>query len=90
MSSGGTTPGYRASDLLAFGGGAGCVRQTGFSVAACRRNSPAPGVAAVRLPGEQALARRRHVQSAGIHLYPRIMDALARWGARFDVVAPAG
>jgi LDH2 family malate/lactate/ureidoglycolate dehydrogenase len=76
-------------DPAAFGGGDGFVRQTGFIAAACRRNPPAPGAATVRLPGEQGLARRRQARSAGVHLYPGIMDALAPWAERFDVVTPA-
>jgi hypothetical protein len=83
MSSGGTTPGYRASDLLAFGGGAGCVRQTGFSVAACRRNPPAPGAAAVRLPraGSRPPAPRpvgRHTSLSADHGRPGALGGTVR------------
>jgi LDH2 family malate/lactate/ureidoglycolate dehydrogenase len=65
------------------------VRQTGFIAAACRRNPPVPGVEAVRLPGEQALARRLQARAAGVRLYPGIMEARAPWAERLDVVAPA-
>jgi LDH2 family malate/lactate/ureidoglycolate dehydrogenase len=57
------------TDPAAFGGGDRFVRQTGFIAAACRRNPPAPGLEAVRLPGEQALARRRQAGAAGVRLY---------------------
>jgi LDH2 family malate/lactate/ureidoglycolate dehydrogenase len=65
------------------------VRQTGFIAAACRSNPTAAGVQTVRLPGEQALARRRQAHAAGLHLYSGIMDALAPWAERFQVVPPA-
>jgi LDH2 family malate/lactate/ureidoglycolate dehydrogenase len=76
-------------DPAAFGGGDSFVRQTGFIAATCRRSPPAPGMEAVRLPGEQGLARRRRARAEGLHLYPGIMEALAPWAERFDVVPPA-
>lgn len=76
-------------DPAAFGGGDSFVRQTGSIAAACRRSPPAPGVEAVRLPGEQGLARRRRAWAEGLHLYPGITEALAPWAERFDVVPPA-
>jgi L-lactate dehydrogenase len=76
-------------DPAAFGDGDSFVRQTGFIAAACRRSPPAPGIEAVRLPGEQGLARRRRARAEGLHLYPGIMEAPAPWAERFDVVPAA-
>ncbi len=57
-------------DPAAFGGAADFVRQTSCLAAACRSNPPAPGVAAVRLPGAagprpqaRGAARRRPAPS---------------------------
>ena len=75
-------------DPAAFGGAGRFVRQTGFIAAACRSNPPVAGVEAVRLPGEQGLARRRQARAAGVPLYPGIMDALVPWAERFEVVPP--
>jgi LDH2 family malate/lactate/ureidoglycolate dehydrogenase len=76
-------------DPAAFGGAGRFVRQTGFIAAACRSNPAAAGVKTVRLPGEQGLARRRQAHAAGLQLYPGIMDALAPWAERFQVIPPA-
>ena len=76
-------------DPAAFGGTGRFVRQTGFIAAACRSNPAAAGGEAVRLPGEQGLARRRQAHAAGLQLYPGIMDALAPWAERFQVIPPA-
>ena len=79
----------QAMDPAAFGGVAKFVRQTSFIAAACRTNPPAPGVDAVRLPGAQALARKRHALAAGLSLYPGIMTALEPWAEKLDVALPA-
>jgi LDH2 family malate/lactate/ureidoglycolate dehydrogenase len=73
-------------DPAAFGGAADFVRQTSFIAAACRSNPPAPGIAAVRLPGQQALARKREALSHGVPLQPGIM---AQLGARAEKLAVA-
>ena len=75
-------------DPAAFGGAAGFLRQTSFLAAACRGNPPAPGVAAVRLPGQQALARKRQALQAGVQLHPGIMDALCAAAGRLGVTMP--
>ena len=47
-------------DPAAFGGIDAFLRETSWRAAkACRETPPAPGVAAVRLPGQQASSRRR-------------------------------
>lgn len=75
-------------DPAAFGGAESFTRQTGFIAEACRSNPPAPGVEAVRLPGEAGLARRRRALEDGVVLRPGIMDALLPWAERLGVAAP--
>ncbi len=72
----------------AFGGAANFVRQTGFIAEACRRNPPAPGVQAVRLPGELSLARKREALAHGVRLYPGIMAGLRPLAAQLGVAPP--
>jgi LDH2 family malate/lactate/ureidoglycolate dehydrogenase len=72
----------------AFGGATSFARQTGFIAAACRGNPPAPGVDAVRLPGERALALKRQGLADGVRLYPGIMRALQPWAERSGVALP--
>jgi LDH2 family malate/lactate/ureidoglycolate dehydrogenase len=76
-------------DPAGFGGAANFVEQTSFIAAACQSNAPAPGVGAVRLPGAQGLARKRHALAAGLSLYPGIMSALEPWAEKLDVALPA-
>lgn len=76
-------------DPAAFGGADDFMRQTGFIAEACRRNPPAPGVEAVRLPGQAGLARKRRALEAGVALYPGIMDALHPLAERLGVEVPA-
>ena len=76
-------------DPEAFGGAADFVRQTGFIAAACRRNPPAPGVQAVRLPGELSLARRRQALEQGVRLYPGVMESLRPLAAELGVAPPS-
>jgi LDH2 family malate/lactate/ureidoglycolate dehydrogenase len=75
-------------DPQAFGGAAGFLRQTGFIAAACRRNPPAPGVQAVRLPGELSLARKREALERGVRLYPGIVEGLRPLAAQLGVAPP--
>jgi LDH2 family malate/lactate/ureidoglycolate dehydrogenase len=78
----------RAIDPAAFGGAGAFTRQTGWIAAACRTTPPRPGVDAVRLPGERALAHRREALDRGLALYPGIMHDLAAWPDRFGVAPP--
>ncbi len=75
-------------DPAAFGGSAAFIRETGWIAAACRSNPPAPSVAAVRLPGQQALANRRAALKDGVALYPGIMEALRPWAEKLKVSPP--
>jgi LDH2 family malate/lactate/ureidoglycolate dehydrogenase len=65
------------------------TRQTSWLAAACRANPPRPGVSAVRLPGEQGLARKRAALADGLALHPEIMDKLRPWAERLQVPLPA-
>lgn len=73
-------------DPDAFGGGAAFKRQTGWLADACRRNPPRPGLDAVRVPGDGALARRRRAMQDGVELHPGILEALAPWAERLGVM----
>jgi LDH2 family malate/lactate/ureidoglycolate dehydrogenase len=75
-------------DPAAFGGAASFVRQTSFIAAACRSNPPGPGMEAIRLPGEQGLARKRQAPTDGPRLYPGIMAALEPWAEILGVELP--
>jgi LDH2 family malate/lactate/ureidoglycolate dehydrogenase len=74
----------------AFAGLGPFSRQTGWIAAACRAARPAPGVAAVRLPGQKALERRRRALEEGVDLYPGTLEELRPWAAKLDVPMPAG
>lgn len=78
----------QALDPAAFGGSLAFIRQTGWLAAACRANPPRPGVDAVRLPGDAALARRRKALAEGVELHPGIMPALLAEADRLGVAPP--
>src|SRR5262249_37231978 len=78
----------QAIDPAAFGGVDAYLRQTSWIAAACRANPPVPGVAAVRLPGQQGLAARRRALAEGVALYPGIMGKLAGWAAKLEGAVP--
>ena len=72
----------------AFSGLAAFTRETGTLASLARASRPAPGVAAVRLPGERALALKRAALRDGLELYPGIMDRFAPWSERSRVPLP--
>ena len=75
-------------DPAAFGGTDAYLRQSGWLADACHENPPRPGVDRVRLPGENALARRRDGHANGVTLYPGIMAALQAKAAELGVDLP--
>lgn len=77
-----------AIDPEAFGGLDAFVKQTGWLADAVRANPPRPGVDAVRLPGERALARRARALKEGLDPHPSILPALAPWAERLGVGMP--
>jgi LDH2 family malate/lactate/ureidoglycolate dehydrogenase len=76
-------------DPTAFSGIPEFTRQTDWLAAACRSNPPRPGVDAVRMPGDGAMARKRAALKDGVAPYPGIMDGLRSWADKLGVVPPA-
>lgn len=74
----------------AFAGHGAFARETSELVALCHASRPAPGVEAVRMPGERGLAHKSHALHHGLALYPGIMDRLMPWAEKFDVTPPDG
>jgi LDH2 family malate/lactate/ureidoglycolate dehydrogenase len=75
-------------DPGAFGGSDVFKKETGHLADACRACPPAPGVDAVRVPGQRGLERRRRALAEGIALYPAIMPALESFATKFGVTPP--
>jgi LDH2 family malate/lactate/ureidoglycolate dehydrogenase len=75
-------------DPAAFGGAENFIRQTSWTAEACRSNPPAPGVRAVRLPGDGAHARKRQALSDGLRLHPGIMESLAPFADKHGIALP--
>jgi LDH2 family malate/lactate/ureidoglycolate dehydrogenase len=75
-------------DPAAFGGMESYLRETSWLARLCRNTPPAPGVDGVRLPGQQACARRRAGLAEGLALYPGIMSRLENWATTLAVVPP--
>jgi LDH2 family malate/lactate/ureidoglycolate dehydrogenase len=79
----------QVTDPAAFGGPAAFRRQTEWTAAACRDNPTAPGVEAVRLPGQRGLEHKRRALAEGVTLYPGILEALAPHAGRLKVTPPS-
>jgi len=75
-------------DPNAFAGLDAFTRQTGWLADACLSSAPRPGVERVRIPGAQALARKRAAAAAGVTLHPGILDALRPSAEKFGVAVP--
>jgi LDH2 family malate/lactate/ureidoglycolate dehydrogenase len=75
-------------DPAAFGGRHAFTRQTDWLVRACQSSPPRPDVDQVRVPGQQALARKRNALARGVILHPGVVDALRPWAERFGVPVP--
>jgi LDH2 family malate/lactate/ureidoglycolate dehydrogenase len=75
-------------DPHAFGGNAEFMRETSWIATACRASRPAPGLEAVRLPGERALRLRREAYEQGATLYPGVLENLKSWAERLGVQMP--
>ncbi|BCX16424.1 MAG: lactate dehydrogenase [Geminicoccaceae bacterium] len=68
----------QAWDPALFAGLDAFTRQTGWLVERVRATPARPGVEAVRVPGDQAAARRRAALEHGLTLAPGILEALER------------
>ena len=75
-------------DPNAFAGLEALKRETSWLAQACRASRPRPGVTAVRMPGDSALARRRAQLASGVELYASILPDLKGWADRFGIPAP--
>ena len=75
-------------DPTAFGGSEAFGRETGWLAEACKASAPVPGVDAVRLPGQRALANKQRALANGLALYPGIMGALEPYARKFGVAQP--
>ena len=84
----GATVFVQVLDPEAFGGGDEFRRQMQAVADNCHASPPRPGGAAVRLPGERGLARRREQLAHGVELDAGIVAALGPWGERFGVELP--
>ena len=84
----GLTKTFSQGGRNAFGGRESFVRETAYLAELCRTTPVAPGRPPVRLPGEGALARRRHHLRAGVPLPPTAMPALEPWAAKYGVPLP--
>jgi L-lactate dehydrogenase len=75
-------------DPAAFGGRDEFLRQMTWLADACRASAPRPGVDRVRVPGENALARKRKALTSGVVLYPGVIGALRPFAERLAVPLP--
>ncbi|MEO8536156.1 MAG: Ldh family oxidoreductase [Betaproteobacteria bacterium] len=84
----GATVFVQVLDPKAFGGTDAFNRQMDWLVDACHNATPRPGNAAVRLPGERALALHREQSERGVALYPSIMSSLVPWASKAGITPP--
>jgi len=75
-------------DPEAFAGAAALKREASWLAQACRASKPRPGVAAVRMPGDTANARRQAQLAGGVELHPSIIPGLEAWADRFGIGVP--
>lgn len=75
-------------DPAAFAGGDAFKRQTGAVVEQCYASRPARAGKAVRMPGENGLAKTRQQLETGVELYPAIRPALEPWCSKLGVDFP--
>jgi L-lactate dehydrogenase len=74
-------------DPSAFAGADEFTRQTDWIAESCRTNPPAPGLSAVRMPGDRGMASKARQVAEGVELHPTIppmlMDCAQRYGVSF-------
>ncbi len=76
-------------DPDAYGGKDAFLRQMDWLAKACKDNPPRPGGAAVRLPGQAGMQRRRQQQEQGVALHPSIAPMLAPMCSQYGLAFPA-
>jgi LDH2 family malate/lactate/ureidoglycolate dehydrogenase len=75
-------------DPQAFAGAAALKREASWLAQACRSSKPRPGVAAVRMPGDTANARRKAQLAGGVELHSSIIPSLQAWADKFGMAVP--
>ncbi|WP_136685374.1 Ldh family oxidoreductase [Falsirhodobacter xinxiangensis] len=75
-------------DPAAFAGLDAFTEQSEFTANACRTNPPAPGVSAVRVPGDSASRKRRRALQEGVAISDELAAKLARAAERVGVAFP--
>jgi LDH2 family malate/lactate/ureidoglycolate dehydrogenase len=81
----GATVFVQVFDPEAFGGLDTFARQTGWVADAVHASRPRSGGAAVRLPGERALARKAQQLAEGLHLHASILPTLKPWAEKYQI-----
>jgi LDH2 family malate/lactate/ureidoglycolate dehydrogenase len=76
-------------DPAVFAGVAEFAEQTSTLVALCHGSRPHPNVQNVRVPGEQALARKRQALAEGIVLFDGVFEQLLKAAREADIVPPS-
>ena len=71
-----------------FAGTASFLRQATHIAESCRAARPAPGVDAVRLPGERALQRKRAALADGVPLADDLVAQLEKTATTYGLVLP--
>ena len=78
----------QAYDIEAFGGRDAFTRQTSYLADACRANPPRPGVDHIRVPGDNAMRRKRTALSEGVELHAGILENLRPIAGELGVSLP--
>lgn len=75
-------------DPNAFAGRDAYTRQTTWLVDQCHSNPPRPGVEKVRVPGEQAMVKKRKALERGVPVAASARAGLEKAGGQFGVALP--
>lgn len=78
----------KITDPSAFCGITNFKKQTTWLAEACRKNPPAPGFSAVRLPGDNAFSKREKAIHEGVALYPGLMEELIPFAKKYKSDIP--
>lgn len=75
----------QVTDPDAFGGADTFRKQMSFLADSCRSNPPRPGVDAVRVPGDAAIAKRRDAEENGVSLSDAIASGLKKAAEEYGI-----